>query len=95
MCASVNEIQQLWVQAHWVPRTHLPPCVVCKATVDPDPQFTPHHARQGHSAPKWVSHMSMIVFTLKCVCATMVAVGFQPQTCSGAWCVMRWRTRCD
>ncbi len=25
----------------------------------------------------------MVVFTLKCVCATMIAEGFQPQTCAG------------
>ncbi len=34
------------------------------------------------------------VFTLKCTCTTMISDGFQPQTCTGAWCVMRWRTRC-
>ncbi len=63
-----------------------------RGTKLPDPQFTPdaaaHHAHQGHSAPKWVSHMSMVVFTLKCVCTTMITDGFQPQTCAGAWCGM-------
>ncbi len=29
------------------------------------------------------------------MCATMIVDGFQPQTCTGAWCVMRWRTRCE
>ncbi len=47
---------------------------------EPDPQFTPrapaHHAHQGHCAPKWVSRMSMVVFTLKCMCATMISDGF-------------------
>ncbi len=53
-----------------------------------DPEFT----------PKWVSRI--VVFTLKCV-STMIVHGFQPQTCTGAWCgmsqklcVMRWRMRC-
>ncbi len=45
--------------------------------------------------------MSMVVFTLKCLCTTMIVDGFQPQTCTGTWCgmsyklcVMHWRTRC-
>ncbi len=41
------------------------------------------HARQDHSALKRVSHMSVVVFTLKCVCATMITDGFQPQTYAG------------
>ncbi len=32
------------------------------------------HTYQGHSAPKWVSYMYMVVFTLKCMCTTMVTV---------------------
>ncbi len=34
----------------------------------------------------------MVVFTLKSMCTTMIADGFQPAL--PAWCVVRWRTRC-
>ena len=37
---------------------------------------TSAHAR--HSAPKWVSCTSMVVFTLKYMCATIIIDGFQP-----------------
>ncbi len=45
-------------------------------------------AYQDHSAPKWVSYMYIVMFTLMCICATTIADGFQPQTCAGAWCGM-------
>ena len=36
----------------------------------------------------------MVVFTQKCMCATMIGEGFQPQTYACTWCIMCWRTRC-
>ena len=63
-----------------------------------DPRATPRAPAHTHAKvtayQEWVPSMSMVVFTLKCVCTTMIADGFQPQTCAGAWCVMHWHTRC-
>ncbi len=61
-----------------------------------DPEFTPRapavtrtkvtaHQNGSHTCT-WF--MYMVVFTLKYMCATMIVDGFQPQTCTGAWCGM-------
>ncbi len=62
------------------------------------PRATPCAPAHTHAKvtahQEWVSHMSIVVFTLKCMCVTMIADGSQPQTCAGAWSVMRWRMQC-
>ncbi len=42
------------------------------------PECVSAHARQGHSAPKWVSHLSMVVFPLK----------WWVQTPNMCWCMV-------
>ncbi len=47
-------IKQSFINSHQYPRIH----TECASA----------HAYQGHSAPKWVSYMYMVVFTLKFMC---------------------------